>query len=330
MRETFTIDRAIGLSITEIESMSTSEKEEYFQMLRDYCLKLGDKYSQKITVTQRFMAKFGYKLRNFPLEITGQENAPKDGCLVVCNHSNTHDAFVMAESLTSVGVPSTFLAAIEGLSPFELFLFKSARATMINRADKTSARTGHYDFIGKLMHGDTGVIFGESTWNLHPFKPMQNIKMGSVKAAVIADKPIVPMIMEYVENPGICAKEKELYNKCVVRFGKPISIDWRESLIEQNSSLQSVLENMRTAIWNETGTYRNSMDDVNPQVYVNHTWLKKFGSPLFDFDSASENKLIYVKHGEIMENEWHIDADGIFKPGIIQKSDCHYEKAKEN
>ena len=230
----------------------------------------------------------------------------------------------MGESLSSAGVPGTMLAAIEGLSPFELFVFKSARATMINRADKQSSTDGLYDFTGKLIHGDTGVIFGESTWNLHPFKPMQNIKMGCIKAAAISQKPIVPMIMEYVEVPVLCKKEKELYSKCVVRFGEPMRIDYRESLIEQNNKLQETMENMRNEIRINEGTYRNKAEDINPQVYVNHTWLKKFGSPLFEFDSERENKLIYVKPGEMPENEWHIDTKGEFKPGIIKKSDNNF------
>ena len=317
------VEKALRLSIRNVEQLSTAEKNEYFKVLREYCHSLGNQYSQKITLTQRIISKIGYKLRHFPLEITGIENIPKGGCLVVCNHSNTHDAFVMAEALTSAGVPSTFLAAVEGLSSIELGLFKSVRSTMINRADKNSTNAGLYDFTGKLINGDTGVIFGESTWNLHPYKPMQNIKTGSVKAAAISGKPIVPMIMEYVEVPEQCSKEKELYTKCVVVFEKAISVDCQESLIEQTDYLQSVMEKMRKDIWKKENTYREGIEDINPQTYVNHTWLKKFGSPLFEADSEKENKMIHIKPGETLENEWHIDKDGIFKPGIILKEDTH-------
>lgn len=108
---------------------------------------------------------------------------------------------------------------------------------MINRMDKKSFCSGLYDLTGKLIHGDMCSIFGEGTWNLHPFKPMQNIKSGSVKAAAIAGKPIAPVIMEYIEVPENCLKERELYNKCVVEIGKPIFIDPQKSMIEQNNKL---------------------------------------------------------------------------------------------
>ena len=104
-----------------------------------------------------------------------------------------------------------------------------------------------YELTGKLLHGDTCVIFGEGTWNLHPYKPMQNIRIGGVKAAAIAGVPIVPVILEYVEVPGLCSREKDLYS------------------------------------------------------YVNHTWLKKFGTPLFAFDTQRERGFLFVKRGEVLE-----------------------------
>ena len=116
------------------------------------------------------------------------------------------------------------MVAVEGLSPIELALFKSARATLIKRADKKSANNGLYDLTSKLLHGDTCIILGEGTWNLHPYKPMQNIKVGGVKAAAIADVPIVPVILEYVEVPELCSKETDLYRKCIVRMSLTINM----------------------------------------------------------------------------------------------------------
>ena len=70
----------------------------------------------------------------------------------MCNHSNTHDSFITAEVLAGIGVPSTMMVGEEGLSLFELGLFKSCRTTIINRSDKQSANNGLYDIAGKLIH----------------------------------------------------------------------------------------------------------------------------------------------------------------------------------
>lgn len=308
-----------SLSNHDLEMMSNSEKIKYFEDLREYCLSIGKNYKTNITTTQQIMAKVGFIFRNFDYEILGEEKLPKDGCIVMCNHSNTHDAFTCAEILYKMGVPTTFLAEIKGLSPVELFLFKSARSSMIDRTSRESSTVGLLDLSKKLCLGDTCVIFGEGTWNLHPFKPMQNIRIGGVKAAAISKKPIVPVIFEYVEVPNLVSKEKDLYSKCIVKVGEPIEIDPAISLVEQTKKIQSIMEFMRKEIWIETGTYRESIEDINPSIYVNHTWLKKYGTPLFDYDSEGENQLLFSKNNGLVENEYFIDENGIFRPGIIPK-----------
>lgn len=125
--------------------------------------------------------------------------------------------------------------------------------------------------------------------------------------------------IEYVEVPELCSKEKELYSKCIAKIGKPIRIDRQKSLIEQNERLQTIMENMRMDLWKENGTYRECIGDIDASVYVNHTWLKKFGTPLFTFDTQREKNILFVKRGEALDYEWHIDRNGRFKPGIIGK-----------
>ena len=305
--------------LRDIESLSVSERIKYYEYLREYCKEIGENNKTNITLTQRIMAKMGKRLRNFDFEMIGAENIPKDGCLIVCNHSNTHDAFVSAEFLYDVGLPSTFFASVEGLSALELALFNSARATMIDRRDKISTNNGLYNLSSKVVVGDTGVVFGESTWNMHPFKPMLNIKIGAVKIAAITNKPIVPIIIEYVEVPKLVAKEKDLYSKCIIKVGYPIKIDPSLSLIDQTIYVQTVLENMRKDLWKELGTYREKKEDVNPEIYVNHTWLKKYGTPFLEYDSEGEIDMLYSRDGLPVENEYYIDEYGEFKPGIILK-----------
>ena len=307
----------IDKSIKEIEKLSGEDRKIFFDSLKDYCSNKR-KCKTNITITQRAVAKIGKKSRKFQLIIRGRENIPVENCLLLCNHSNTHDAFVLAETLTELNKPCTFLAARDGLSPIEALFFRSARATMFNRANKASAQSGLYDFAGKIIHGDTGVIFGESTWNLHPYKPKQKIKIGCVKVAAIVNKPIVPIIIEYVEVPYVCSKENELYDKCIVQIGKPISIDCKDSLIGQLKELQTVMEEMRIKIKKEVGSFKTCIEEVNPYVYVNHTRLKKYG-PLFTFDSARENSYLYSEKGEAPENEYHINEQGVFQPGLISR-----------
>ena len=67
-----------------------------------------------------------------------------------------------------------------------------------------------------MLEGRDGVIFGESTWNLHPVLPMHNIKKGGTTISAITQAPIIPTIFEYVEQDGPVKSESALYKKCTL------------------------------------------------------------------------------------------------------------------
>ncbi len=88
--------------------------------------------------------------------------------------------------------------------------------------------------------------------------------------------------------------------------------------------VEEVMIRMRRELWEELGLLKDGKKVVEPEVYVNHTWLKKFGAMAFEYDSESEEKYLYFRPGEPRENEYHIDENGLFVPGITKKE----EKAK--
>lgn len=316
------INELLDLSNRKLEQMSIEEKKKYYEALREYCSNLK-KYSTKVTLVQKILAKTSANSRPFDLEILGKDNLVHDGALIMANHSNSHDPFVSIEALNSAHLPATFLASEEGLNKFYITLLKLDRATIINRFDKNVTKNGFYDFTSKLLNGDTCVIFGEGTWNMHPFKPMQNIKIGGAKSAAIARKPIIPTIYEYVEVPKIVKEEKDLYSKVVVKFGKPIEIDESKSLIEQTMMVQNEMVRMRKELWRELGTDRNCIEDVNPYIYINHTWLKKYGSLEIGVDSEREQKVLLSLDGKPVENEYYYDENGNFAPGFVPQKTLH-------
>ena len=124
--------------------------------------------------------------------------------------------------------------------------------------------------------------------------------------------------------PKACGSKDNGRGDCI--YPAKTNDDYQKSLIEQNNMLQAIMENMRMEIWKENGTYRESIKDVNAVVYTNHTWMKKYGTFPFNYDSESENKFLFVKPGETLENEWYIDKNGEFKPGIITKKPKLLEK----
>ena len=86
----------------------------------------------------------------------------------------------------------------------------------------------------KIIEGKCGLILGEGTWNLHLILPMQPIKIGGTKVAAITNKDIIPTIFEYVE---VCERENELYKKCIVIFGKAITVKTEDNIISKTKEV---------------------------------------------------------------------------------------------
>lgn len=218
--------------------------------------------------------------------------------------------------VTPQNLPCTLFVEIKGLSFIERALMKGANATLIERANKNSALSGLFDLTNKIINGDTGVIFGEGTWNLHPVLPMQKIKTGGILATAISGKPLIPAIFEYLEVKELCSKESELYSKCVVRFGEPIKINPAESIIFQTNQVQEKMEAMRRRLWKENGIKRESLDDIQPTLYVNHTGLKVYGGTA-KLDYEREKACLYSTEGTEPEFMYTIDEDGNLVPGEL-------------
>lgn len=307
------------LSAKEVEKLDDAAKKAYFDKLKEYSktLKMNDFGKE---VSKKLISRIAPMLRNYDLDIIGRENIPSEANAVfICNHSNSHDFFTTHEVFNELGRSVTPFGADDCLDFFTLKLFKAGDVTLINRDDKQSSIDGMMKFSKKIIDGKDGVIFSEGTWNLHPIKPMQPIKVGGTQTAIITDTVVVPTIFEYVEIPDIVSKEKELYSRCIVSFGKPIVVKAADDVFAKTMEIQKTLEKMRIELWEKLNIKRNSIDDINKDVYLNHTYLKKFEALGFEFDSEHEFKyLLKDKNGQY-ENEYHLDENGNFVPGITHK-----------
>ena len=308
------------LKESTIANLSTKEKIKYYNSLREYCLSLNK--NGNISLGQKLFSKLCPSLRNYDLEIYGEENIPSNGAFIVCNHSNSHDTFTACEVFTKLDLPVSVFAASDDLNFLSNNVFKMMDCTLIDRYNKESCTNGLMELTSKVLNYGNGLIFGEATWNLHPYKPMQNLKIGAARASAIASKPIIPTIFEYYEVPNICSKEKELYYKCIIKFGKPIMINKDYDLSSQIFEVQKIMANMRLELWEKI--YKEKLDipkNADKKVYVNHTYLKKFGGIGFNYDSKEEEKFLYFREGEKRINEYHFDNNGLFVPGITRKED---------
>lgn len=305
------------LSESELKKYSIHGRREYFQYLRECILKEYQKTTE-ISEGQIVIDFLAPKLRNYDFEVRGLENIPRKGSILLCNHSNSHDFFTAHESFKELDGKVNVLVGSDCLNFLSKKIFKLGDTVFIDRNDKKSANDGLYELAANVLSGNNVVIFGEATWNLHPTKPMQAVQLGASKVAAITEKTINPVIFEYVEVDDICRKEKDLYKKCIVYIGKPIIINCEHSLIDQSLKLEQEMIEMRLRLWKELGIKK---DCICPELYVNHTCLKKFGALGFEFDSKSEEKFLYYRENRD-SNEWTIDKEsGLLVPGITSKEE---------
>lgn len=303
-------------SIKEIEQLSSDERIQYYQHVKDYCiaqipLKSFSTIKRKLAY---IISKF---MRKYELEIRGTENVPVDDSVIyVCNHSNSHDFFTLTETFVKTNKKVMPLAAEDGLNWISQIMFSLCNSIFINRNDKKTKKAGELSLCKGLLNGISTIIFAESTWNLHPTKAMLPIKAGPVEIALITGKKIVPTIFEYIEVDHECKKESELYSKCVVSFGEPITVNYSDSIFKQADAIQGKMEEMRHLIWEEFGV-KKAIDDIDRDLYMNHLFLKKKSMAGYSYDSKYEASFIRRVNG-VCENEFYIDEENRFVPVKIE------------
>lgn len=307
------------VSSKEVESMSHEQKREYYTILQKECL-LHKPKEDSGYIIKKLLFHIAPLLRNYKLEIYGDENIPlNDSAIFICNHSNSHDFFTIIEAFGKIGRKVSPFGASDCLNFWTKQLFKLGDVTMINRKSKNSSMYGMMELCNKILNGKCGVVFGESTWNLHPILPMQPIKIGITNIAKITEKVIIPTVFEYVEVDSVCEKENEIYEKCIVLFGHPISVSIEDNIFYKTKEIQAIMEDMRKNLWKQLKIEKESLDAINKDIYLNHTFLKKFDALGFVYDSKYEFQFLLNADKGLIANEFCLDQNGNLVLGITNK-----------
>lgn len=87
-----------------------------------------------------------------------------------------------------------------------------------------------------------------------------------------------------------------------------------KNIFGQTYKQQIIMENMRRKLWDELGIRKDSFENINKELYLNHLYLKKFKATGFKYNSELETQFLLNK-----ENEYVINQNGEFVPGILQR-----------
>lgn len=267
-----------------------------------------------------------YKLPNsMPYDVRGIEKIPTDmPCLFVINHSNSHDypnlmKFLYELSRVRERRCVNTLVASDSLDKKNEMIFNVSGAELIDRFDKDSASQGLANLRQRLREGNDVAIFGESTWNLHPYVPMLVVKKGFAQLASGERVAIVPLIFEYVETKDICYVESELYDKFIVSVCSPYVINENDDLLARANEIRKIMGDARIELWKENKTHKPTLEGrklkaLEEIIYLKHTELKKNGMG-FSYDSVYElDNLLPLGDGFGVENEYIRNEAGLFVP----------------
>lgn len=308
-----------------LEAMSPEQRAEHIKKCSQYCKELGNEYEHQFLAFQKFIGYREKKLeedekkRRYIIEISGLDNIPNDGCILATNHTNAYDAYTIARVLYEKGVPFSIMAAQDGINIVSRILLELAGSTMVDRTSSISSNNALLEFSAKAMKGFASVILPEGTWNCHPVLKMLNLWPGVIKAAMISGKPIVPMIMEYIEVPELIESEKELYSRCVIKIGQPFYIAPTDDIEDRLDELKEIMIKMREEIQKEHyGKVINNLDEVNPRLYVNHMWFRAYGTSI-KYNNPNELLRLFLKRGEKAVNMFYMNENGKLVDGTIPK-----------
>lgn len=296
---------------------SISEKKEYLGLLRKQCFEIK---SKQLKIGQKLIEELYPIIRNYSIETQGEENIPRDSnVLFVANHSNSHDIFTAYEMFSRLDRHGSVMVATDCLSPWTTQIFNISNATLLDRRIKKERYQSVLNLSNKILNGYDGLIFSEGTWNLHPYISMHNIQKGASKVSLITQVPIVPTIMEYIEKDELVTSDAQLFSKCIIRFGKPIMINLFDDLSLQSAYIKDRMSIMREKIWSDYNIQKGDENIIDPVLYLNHTYVKKYKALGFTYDSQKEQQYLFT-NGEKVENEYTLNNQGVLVPGITEKN----------
>lgn len=265
---------------------------------------------------QYVYSQIAKKLNKFNIEFLGLENIPNSPCIFICNHSNSHDFYTIQELFEMLNRSVNVLVGSDCLNFPSRLLFELGSSIMVDRTSLQERHDCKKIMFDKLNDLNDVFVFGEGTWNLHPYKLMQPISKGAIEVGCSADVYIVPLVFEYIEVNSFITSDEGLFKKCIVRFGKPIKVKYNSEVLNVTSQIEKQLTDMRACLKQENNCLYKSLNDVDADLYLNHTYYKK-NTLLFKFDSDYEAQFIRKINGIEQDNEYVRDENGLFVPKRI-------------
>lgn len=186
-------------------------------LLRKKSFKSADEY---VFNTARGIAKHIIKISRSKTIVKGLENIPKEPCVFVCNHQAIFDVFLL---ISNIEINTGFIAKKE-IKKYPLigFWIGAIHSVFIDRENVREGMKAINDGALNIKNGYSMIIFPEGTRSLE--SKMGEFKRGSMKLAIKANAPIVPITIDGTYSV-LEAGKKVTGNVLKMIVHKPITLE---------------------------------------------------------------------------------------------------------
>lgn len=248
------------LNYKEKQALSTKERIEYYQKLKNYYKNLpydfkkakkDDQNCLKVISSMQPFIKFLYN----PQNMNPEELNLKEGVIFASNHLHSLDPILI---MNKDKIPFSLLAK-EQLNKSILGCFFRYIGSIFSDNDDEFSRKNSMDrMIQKVLHGGNLMMFPEGTRNDEKrdainkitHKMLKDFRYGTVTVAQITGAPIIPY--------AINKEYKFRKNSLIANMGEPIYIGPEDDLDE---ALERLRVAIATLLW-ELMEYQETNDEI--------------------------------------------------------------------
>ncbi|MCB2355020.1 lysophospholipid acyltransferase family protein [Clostridium estertheticum] len=211
------------------------KKPKLNRIKRQKSIKEAEVYLFKVATN---WANFILKAANLNLTVSGRENIPKEACLFVGNHQSNLDIPVILSNMNNITGAVAKKSMIK--IPIMSYWMKQIHCVFMDRENPRQALKDIAEGVEYLKNGYSMLIFPEGTRSRS--NTMGEFKKGSMRLAIKAGVPIVPITLydTYTALEGNNGKIKRAKAKLI--FGKPIYLD--DMSKEEKANISDVVQNI--------------------------------------------------------------------------------------
>ena len=262
------------LTLKEEQLLTTEEKENYYNELREYALnrKLTNTTLGALTIAPK-LKKFTNWLagkvinmfsdKNVKRMVSGQENIPQGAAIFAHTHQGILDNFAW------IPVTPKHCMILHASTAKKILLLIQLNTGLVLVSKKKEAvhnrMNAKLDMIKILLKGHSIVYFPESAWNLSPNKLHLPMSFGFLDIARKAGVPVVPVVSEYTYDTST---EKEKITNIHICFGSPLYVGINDDLFKKYDEYSEVISTIRWSLIEEKGLFQRKT--ISTQEYINY------------------------------------------------------------